>query len=412
MIDQRVQLLPKQLDFVTDTSSRFLLYSGAFGAGKSRALCYRVLCRAIRPGAREALVRKHLVTLKATTLRTLLEPDGNLPPVLPPGTYSHNKSEKIIRIRGGGEIIYFGLDDPQKVGSHNLTGAGVDEKTETTEVDFRWLRGRIRGSAPGLNRSIYGACNPGSPSHYLAKMFGLVPGHSAKSGCRAIRTNVFDNKFLPQDYIDDLASFVGLARRRYVEGLWVQSEGLVYSDFDRDVMVQSMPRGDLSGRIVASLDLGFRNPTSLLVGIGNNERLHIPFEWYAKKQREEQIRHKVREVYNSWKFDVIRIDPSAAQLIHALCNDGIPAAPANNKVFEGILATQNYMQTYDSQPMFTIDPSCTDTIRELETYEWKTRPGSGKSEYLDEPVKANDHSMDALRYMVQDLKVGSTVGTW
>ena len=87
----KVDLLPAQLDFIR-AKQREVLYSGAFGAGKTRALCMKLVTRLVgNPGAREGLARKHLVSLKATTLRTLLEQDGKLPPVLPAGTYEHNR---------------------------------------------------------------------------------------------------------------------------------------------------------------------------------------------------------------------------------------------------------------------------------------------------------------------------------
>ena len=91
----RHSLLPKQFDFVK-SEAREVLYSGAYAAGKTRALCYRLVSRAQVEGSREGICRKHLVTLKASTLRTLLEPDGTAPPVLPAGSYQHNKSEKVI----------------------------------------------------------------------------------------------------------------------------------------------------------------------------------------------------------------------------------------------------------------------------------------------------------------------------
>src|SRR5690349_15812682 len=147
------QLLPKQAEFVA-SQAREVLYSGAFGSGKTRAVCMKNVLRASRPGAREGLCRKHLVTLKATTLKTLLEPEGVLPTVLPPGTNDHNKSEKSIRIRGGGEIVYFGLDDEgdrtsTKRGSYNLSGVGCDQMEELTESDLVMLRGRYRLPVPG-----------------------------------------------------------------------------------------------------------------------------------------------------------------------------------------------------------------------------------------------------------------------
>ena len=93
----RHSLLPKQYDFVR-SDAREVLYSGAYAAGKTRALCYRLVSRAQVVGSREGICRKHLVTLRASTLRTLLEPDGSAPAVLPPGTYEWNKSNRTMSV--------------------------------------------------------------------------------------------------------------------------------------------------------------------------------------------------------------------------------------------------------------------------------------------------------------------------
>ncbi len=164
------------------------------------------------------------LSLKATTLRTLLEPDGNLPPVLPRGTYEHNKSEKTIRVAGGGTLFYFGIgdaDDYTKIGSLNLSGCAIDEAVELREEDWTMLRGRVRLDVGGLPMQIYGACNPGPPSHFLAKRFGLAGGYEAAKNCESFTTKSLDNVFLPQAYVEDLLTLTGTAKARYVLGAWV-----------------------------------------------------------------------------------------------------------------------------------------------------------------------------------------------
>src|SRR5437660_1408407 len=89
-----VHFLPKQAEFLTSQADE-TLYSGAFGAGKSYALCWWVVLRAQRPGARVGLFRLNLQRLYESTLVTLLEGDGITPPVLEPGTYRHNKTRRV-----------------------------------------------------------------------------------------------------------------------------------------------------------------------------------------------------------------------------------------------------------------------------------------------------------------------------
>ena len=104
-----VELLPTQYDFVADESPYVLAYGGR-GSAKPTGGCWKVYNRARVPGAREGLFRQRLVDLRGTTLKSLLEGDGKLPPVIPPGTYSHNQQLKTIKIHNGGEIVYNGMD--------------------------------------------------------------------------------------------------------------------------------------------------------------------------------------------------------------------------------------------------------------------------------------------------------------
>ena len=392
----RHTLLPKQYDFVR-SDAREVLYSGAYAAGKTRALCYRLVARAQVPGCREGLCRKHLVTLKASTLRTLLEPDGNAPPVLPSGSYEHNKSEKVIRIRGGGEIVYFGLDDPQKIGSYNLTGCAIDEAVELTLDDWHMLIGRIRLDV-GVPNSLYAVCNPGAPSHWLAERFGLALGHVASDGCEVIHTRTTDNEFLPTSYVESLTTLGGVAYRRFVMGEWCAADGLVYDLWDRVAHCQD--RDGKVGNYVVGIDVGYRNPTSmLLIGRDNDDRLHVEREWYKTQQLEADTIAKVKEWNERFEPEAFVVDPSAAGFIEALRAEGIHVVAANNAVFDGIQRVQGSLRVQEDGASLTVDPRCENLIREFESYEWLKSSGG----LTDKPRKENDHAMDSLRYALMYL---------
>lgn len=405
MVTTRIEVLPKQREFL-DATEREALYSGAFGAGKTRALCLKAAIRASHKGAREALCRKHLVTFKATTLRVLLEEEAGLPPILPPGSYRHNKSEKIIRFHNGGEIVYFGLDDEQKIGSYALSGAGVDEAVELTHADWRQLRGRIRLSVPGLCAQIYAATNPGPPTHWMAERFGLAAGHTASPNCRTIHTCSDDNHFLPEDYLADLHTFQGVAHKRFVQGIWAGAEGLVYDLWDRDVFV--VEREGPWKRCVIGVDEGYTNPAAhVLVCEDSDGRRHQAAEWYARQRLEPDVIAHLVEWNEKYEPEAILVDPSAASLIAALQNEGLPAVKANNDVQAGIAAVHKYMVIAgDGKPRMTVGPVCENTIREYETYENKP---DGQGGYLDDPIKRNDHAMDAKRYAMIGLEEFDTM---
>jgi phage terminase large subunit len=74
----------------------------------------------------------------------------------------------------------------------------------------------------------------------------------------------------------------------------------------------------------------------------------------------------------------------------------------NNDVRAGLLRVKSAFE----DGRLKITSNCTNTIREARTYKWK-KPISNKvqarNNLMEEPVKRNDHAMDALRYGVMSL---------
>lgn len=413
-----VKLLPKQADFVAAEDCRELLYSGAYGAGKSRAVCVKVLRKAVVPGARVGLFRKVSVSLKATTLKTLLEPEGRLPAVLPPGYYEHNKTLGEIRIVGGGQITYGGLDDPLKIRSMNLSDVAVDEAIDLNAEDWRTLRSRIRVKPnPEWVNQIFGATNPGPPSHFLAERFGLAGGHRPAPNCRAIQTRSRDNTFLDPDYVADLETFTGLAKDRYVLGKWVGSDGLVYDLWSQALHVRGSDGG--GARTIVGVDDGFTNPfAAVRCELDGDGRLHVAGMAYERGLQTDQKVEAVARLLDGVDPESVIVDEASPMLIKAMQSAGLPAVKTRKSkvsVFEGIsMVHQRLADPGDGQVRLTVDPSCQSLVREFESYEWKQTAGARR----DVPVPMNDHALDALRYVVssidrpqQSLRAGSvTVG--
>ena len=391
-----LEVLPQQLRFLT-SDAREVLYSGAFGAGKTRAICLRCAMRASVQGAREGLCRKTVVALKRSTLKTLLEPDGLLPPILPQGSYEYKKIDGEIRIHGGGTIMLFGLEDAARIASMNLSGVAVDEAVELNERDWTMLRGRIRLQLPNLKNQIYGACNPSTPQHFLAKRFGLAGGHKRQPNCEAITTTSRDNWFLPKDYIEDLETMTGVARKRYVEGLWVGSDGLVYDRWDESkFVVDKLP--DSYDRMIVGMDEGYNNPAVLLlIGIKDN-LLFVVDEWYERHKLEEQVIDQAKRWKEAHPIECFVIDPSAAKLRAAMRHHGLDAIAADNTVFNGIQTVAARLSADPSgKTKIAVHRKCSNLIREFSSYEWMSKQdGSVK----DQPRKDHDHALDALRYAV------------
>ena len=239
-----------QNDFVTSTNPR-VLFSGAFGAGKSVALCTKALKLSLDyPGNFGFICRKVRATLSQTTLKTFME-------MVCPGEIirDYNKSEGLVTLTNGSQLLFGGLDDPLKLGSLNLGWCGIDEAIETTEEDWKMLEGRLR--LPDVLHQIFAATNPGPPAHYLHKMF-----FQDKKG-EVFQASSLENPELPEDYKARLGEFEGTYYQRYVLGRWAGMEGLVYSAFDEKTCL--IPRFEIPKRwlIHTGHDFGLANPAAL-----------------------------------------------------------------------------------------------------------------------------------------------------
>ncbi len=239
-----------QDDFVASPVSR-CLFSGAFGAGKTIALCAKALkLSQDYPNNYGLICRKVRATLGQTTLKTFLEL------VCPRELIrDYNKSEGLITLHNSSQILFGGLDDPLKLGSLELGWAGIDEAIETNEDDWRMVEGRLR--KPSVPHQIFAATNPGPPSHYLYRYFW-----TEKRG-EVYQASSFDNPALPEDYRQRLREFEGVYKDRYVLGLWKGLEGLVYSGFDDKACLIPRFEVDKSWPVHCGHDFGLKNTAAL-----------------------------------------------------------------------------------------------------------------------------------------------------
>lgn len=430
----RVPLLPLQIQFL-DADEREVLYVGGFGAGKSRALCQKTVraCWRSGPGTVHGLFRKTRASLTRTTLRTLLFPDGGLPPVLPPGSYRHNEAKGIIDIHGSGSIMYAGCDQPSVIGSMNLVSANVDECVELDEDEWTMLLGRLR--MRGGVRQINGATNPGSPAHFLHSRI-VAANHPSR---RCITAKTTDNVFLPDDFLESMSQLTGTRYQRYVLGLWTAFEGLVYGDvWDRAVHVRRTAHwcdpeagdvaaagglvwigdaeflsagrkgGELRERAIAEgwvifkefvtgVDNGYTDPAVLLkYGVTAEHDLVLVDEFYATRRLPDQI---VKAAVGMDGGTYVA-DPSAAALIASMREAGLVVVPANNDIMGGIGRVMDRMKPREGKPpRILYSASASNTIMEKESYQWAESKSTDKTS-KDKPVDKFNHAMDAERYVV------------
>lgn len=244
---------------------------------------------------------------------------------------------------------------------------------------------------------IWFSCNPGSPQHWFYKNWIM---RRAERNALYLQFAMTDNPSLSKKTLERYKNmYSGVFYDRYIRGLWVVAEGLVYPMFDN--VVPTVPRKYDTYYI--GMDYGILNPTAMLL-VG-----HCDGVWYVVKEfyhsgRETNQQKTDAEYYVDLKqlagdltIKRLIVDPSAASFITLVEKEHqFKIWDADNTVIEGI---QHVAQCIADKKLMVND-CCKRTIQEFGLYRWdETAPE-------DKVIKENDHAMDALRYVIQ------TAGIW
>jgi PBSX family phage terminase large subunit len=236
-------------------------------------------------------------------------------------------------------------------------------------------------------------CNPEHPEHFILNDYLK----NEKIDLLSWHFTLEDNPALTQEYKDELRnSYSGVFYQRYIEGKWVLAEGIVYPDFDQELHVKEFTLVD-SWRRIRGIDFGYTNPFVCLWGaIDEDGRLYIYDEHYRAKTLIADHVAAIGKREGNFNFTVSDHDAQERAEL------GFATRAAQKEVQLGIQkVTSRLLIAGDSRPRLFIHPRCVNLIREFGMYRWNDIK-EGKNE-KEEPIKENDHAMDALRYMVMEL---------
>lgn len=388
MTTYNIKLLPKQLE-VLNCKSPELLVTGGFGSAKTRILCLSAVRAATVPGSFVGIFRKYRTSLMLTTVRTLLDPESNLPPVLPPEMISHHdKAKGIISIKGGGQILYVGLDQPLRLRSLNLSTGYIDEGVECNEEEYTTILFRLRNTN-SLCRQLVVCTNPGSTNHFLYKRFF----ENAPNTRTTITMKTEENIFLPPDYIERFRqSLSDIELKRYFYGQWCTNSNAVYPEFTNNNIKEIEP--GINENFYIAMDVGYRADPTVLLFCGHDPLSNTIFvynEHYLQNKLLSDVLAYL-EQYRDYN-PLIVCDPSAAGYKNEMKAKGFRIVEkVNNRIVDGISITKNLMKN----EKIIVDPKNINLIKELDLYSYDEKGN-------DLPKTGNDHGPDGLRYLSAHL---------
>ena len=395
---------PVYLPYLEDYSTRFLLFYGGAGSGKSHFIAPRLVYKALKDTRKILVLRKVNRTTKASTFQLLLDTLNQF------GILNYcviNRTDFSITLPTGSQFLCMGLDDPEKIKSiTGLTDAWLEEATEFRLDDFSQVNLRVR-DPKAENQEIILSLNPVSKAnwcylHFFAENPEL---EEFRKTVRIVHTTYKDNPHLPEAYVQALLMMKATNEvyyKIYALGEFGSLDKLIYNnwqkmDFDPDT---------IKGQLLCGLDFGYTNdPTAFTASIlvENERRIYIFKEWGGTGYLNDAIADQIKEM--GFAKSIICADSAEQKSIDEIKRLGIsrikPCVKGKGSVLQGIQKLQQYE--------LIVHPSCENVIEELENYAWKKDKQT--NEYINEPAEGFDHYMDSLRYSLQCLDVRTQLTT-
>lgn len=220
-------LNPKQLEFMLNDDKRINLLTGSVRSGKTYVslLKWAIFVGTMPETSEFLMTGKTLTSLKRNCLGLLQDLIGS-------ENFAYSISQKSAKLFGRTIWLEGANDDraESKIRGMTLAGAYVDELTQIPEDFYKMLLSRL--SVKGAK--LYATTNPDAPSHWVK--VDIIDNEEIEKMVWSFTLD--DNEILKrenEEYFENLKkeyqSMGGVFYERFILGLWVLAEGLIYKQF-------------------------------------------------------------------------------------------------------------------------------------------------------------------------------------
>lgn len=218
---------------------------------------------------------------------------------------------------------------------------------------------------------------------------------------RSFHFTTLDNPFIPKDEI-------AKAKKELTEDRFAQeymadfrkTQGLVYKEFDRTRHIFSHVSYE-SYKTILGVDFGTHNPACVLtIQKDTDGRYFVLEEWYKRGQTDAQV----AAYATALQANEVYPDPASASGVLELRQRGANVYDVIKNADSVRNGINTVRELFKSNRLF-IHKDCVNLIMELETYAYPDKKPDHNEE--ENPIKENDHALDALRYaLMMDGGIG------
>lgn len=400
-----------------------VILSGAAETGKTRTALERLDLIAWRyPKSQLAIVRKVYKSMHGSVLQTYENKVANMSVIR---RYGGEKVE-FYEYPNGSRIWVGGMDNPDKVLSSERDIVYVNQAEELTLNDWEKLATRTTGRAGNMPYSqLCGDCNPAEATHWIlerARNGKLKLFHSRHED----NPTLFANGVITEQgkrTLSILDNLTGVRHARLRLGQWVSVEGQIYTEYNPSLHLIAPFDIPADWQRFRSIDFGYKNPfVCLWFALDGDGRLYLYRQLYKTERTVRDHAIMINQLSEGERIAYTVCDHDSSDRA-TLAENGIRTQAANKTVSIGIDKVKERLRVFkDGKPrLFIFNNSLTEVDQnllladgkpayclemEFGTYHW------ADNKRKEEPVKENDHALDALRYAIMsvDKRVRAVAG--
>lgn len=315
-------------------------------------------------------------------------------------TVNHDKTQPRSK------IVLYGATEPDNILGIGLKGVILDECAKMLNFDYVWRKvvrpmlGDYKGWAVFISTPL------GIHNHW----FSFV--NLAKSDPKKYyydHATAYENPHFPDDEIEEAREeAVATNQLNVFEQEWlaefVNPEGAIFPEFDPEVhtfLASEMPR---NGVKFLGVDFGFSPDPAAIISLMMDDlgNWWIYDETYDTNLDEDRVANVIKNLRMDNVFARIIGDAQRKDTIELLRRVyRIPMQPGPKGAGSiltgiGIIHSLLRVQT-NGQPRLRIQANLLNTIREFQSY---SRKRDAQGNYFDIPEDANNHTIDAIRYVL------------
>lgn len=385
--------------YLFDYSTRWEVFYGGAGSGKSYFITQKIIIRCCREPIKVLVCRRYGSTLRNSCFSLFKEilTKWKLTPYL-----KIRETDFNIKFPNGSEIIMVGLDEETKLLSlNNISTVWIEEAYEVPKPIVEQLNLRLRGKAD--NQQIIMSYNPISKNSWLYDFCEVNPPESF----RYLKTTFRDNPFLNKEYIQSLEALYTrnpAKARVFCDGEYgVDSEGLVITNWRQEAFdAMELASQGLEHR--AGMDLGWIDKSAIIDSLYDrkNKIIYVFNEFYKSGCQLSELASAITDM--NLKKTKLYIDAAEPRAIQFFKQEGINAYPCK-KGKDSVKAGLMFLQ----DNLIIVHPNCKNFINELENFSYIKSKQTG--EWTEDTTHEWSHAIDACRYAYSDIYTNTKVKT-